>query len=146
LINDNIGKDIYLMVRPQILLYKQALTIDGTNGHVGIGDVTPDATLDVEGTVSIGSSGKVFSEIREITGTTTGANFTILDYPAGYTKANTRVLSCEILYDGSDWLSLGSYDTFSMMVAVEPTYIRLYYKYSSSLAGKSYRLMLMKVE
>ena len=63
------------------------------DGKTGIGDTTPDATLDVEGTVVIGAAGKVFSEIREITGTSAATgNYTSLVYPTGYTRENTRIL------------------------------------------------------
>jgi len=49
----------------------------------------------------IGSAGKVFSEIREITGTnntTTTHNYVVIsvDYPGRYTKENTRVLPLEV--------------------------------------------------
>jgi hypothetical protein len=63
------------------------------DGKVGIGTTAPNATLDVTGTVKFGSSGRVISEIIEITGTTSSfPNFTPLDYPSGYTWDNTRVL------------------------------------------------------
>jgi hypothetical protein len=55
------------------------------SGNVGIGDNTPDASLDVEGTVIIGAAGRVFSEIREITGTTpASAGYLKISYPSDY--------------------------------------------------------------
>ena len=80
------------------------------NGNVGIGDNTPEATLDVQGTVVIGSAGKIFSEIIEFTGTTGGASGThylIVSYPSGYTMTNSRVLSSEINATGPCWVGLG---------------------------------------
>jgi hypothetical protein len=38
-------------------------------GNIGIDTTAPNAQLDFEGTVKIGSGGKIFSEIREMTGT-----------------------------------------------------------------------------
>jgi hypothetical protein len=79
------------------------------DGKVGIGTSTPNATLDVAGTVKIGSSGRVISEIIEITGTTIDSfHGTLVPFPSGYTWDNTRVLSCEVKKWGSRWLTMGA--------------------------------------
>ena len=80
------------------------------NGNVGIGDNTPEATLDVQGTVVIGSAGKIFSEIREVTGL-----LQLQDPIRQYLSLqdiqieNSRVLSVEINYNGANWNTLGMY-------------------------------------
>lgn len=121
-------------------------------GKTGIGDTTPDATLDVEGTVVIGSGGKVFSEIREITGTTSStAEFITFSYPAGYTKDNMRVLSCEINYGGTAWMGLASSSHNSTEIAkvfyyLSSTMIWIYYQANSNFQNRPFRMMVMKVD
>jgi hypothetical protein len=119
------------------------------NGNVGIGDPTPDATLDVEGTVVFGSAGKVFSEIREITGTTSASgSYTTVSYPSGYTITNTRVLSLEINQLGSYWSTFGMYiiGNNSVGCSLSSGSISLYYPNDASYQSKAYRMLLMKVQ
>lgn len=120
-------------------------------GKTGIGDTTPEATLDVEGTVVIGSSGKVFSEIREITGTTLStSNAVIIQYPTGYTKENIRVLSCEINYNGNAWIGLGGTqnpaNSTSNVFYYLGTAIMIYYPMNEYFQNRAYRMLVMKVQ
>ena len=117
--------------------------------NAGFGTSTPNATLDVNGTVQIGSSGRVFSEIIEVTGTTASSgSVTSLAFPSGYTKDNTRVLSVEINYNGTNWNTLGMYYTGSTInVGCSlSTVIYLHYPDVSAYYSRAYRLMLMKVQ
>lgn len=121
-------------------------------GKTGIGDTTPEATLDVEGTVVIGSGGKIFSEIREITGTTSATlNYNNFSYPAGYTIDNIRVLSCEINYAGTAWVGLAGSSNNSNEIAkvfyyLSSSSIWIYYQANSNFQNRAFRMMVMKVE
>lgn len=128
----------------------ERMTILST-GNVGIGDATPEATLDVEGTVVIGSGGKVFSEIREITGTTSASTGLItFSYPAGYTKDNIRVLSCEINYNGVAWIGMGGTNApttnISKLFYYLANSILIYYPDDVSFQNRAFRMMVMKVQ
>lgn len=121
------------------------------NGNVGIGDATPDATLDVEGTVQIGVNGVSFSEIREITGTTGSGGNLSMAYPSGYTKENMRVISLEINYNGNSWVGLGGTDAPTTNVTkvfyyLTTTLIYIYYPSVSQFQSKAFRMLVMKVE
>jgi hypothetical protein len=82
--NDNVNKNIRFAINSGAG-YFTLLTLDATNKRLGINTSTPDASLDVNGTMVVGSAGKIFSEIREITGTTdaTGSS-TAFSFPVGY--------------------------------------------------------------
>lgn len=121
------------------------------NGNVGIGDTSPDATLDVEGTVMLGVNGVSFSELREITGTTgTGGNSTI-PYPSGYTLTNIRILSLEINYNGNSWVGQGGTDNPTTNISkvfyyLTSSNIYIYYPAVSQFQSKAFRMLVMKVE
>jgi len=85
---------------------RNAIAVD--NGNVGINTTTPTAQLDVNGTTKLGSSGTIFNEIREITGTlsSTGTQSTF-SLPSGYTSTNTRVISIEFSYATNYWMGIG---------------------------------------
>ena len=120
------------------------------DGKTGIGDTTPDATLDVEGTVVIGAAGKVFSEIREITGTSAATgNYTSLVYPTGYTRENTRILSAEINYNGTNWNTLGMFNTSApntVGCSLSSTGIHISYPEVAAYQSKAIRILLIKVQ
>ncbi|MBP1663705.1 MAG: Protein of unknown function precursor [Bacteroidetes bacterium] len=121
------------------------------DGKTGIGDTSPEATLDVEGTVVIGSGGKIFSEIREITGTTAGAgNAIVIQYPTGYTKENIRVLSCEINYNGNSWMGLGGTENPTTNISKVFYYlgstIMIYYPANDYFQNRAFRMLVMKVQ
>ena len=121
-----------------------------SDGKTGIGDTTPDATLDVEGTVVIGSGGKVFSEIKEITGTSnTTGNYTSLSFPTGYTMSNTRILSAEINYNGSNWSTLGMFNVASdntVGCSMSSTGIHMSYPDLAAYHSRAIRILLIKVQ
>ena len=121
-----------------------------TDGKTGIGDTTPDATLDVEGTVVIGSGGKVFSEIRELTGTSAATgSYTTLAYPTGYTRDNTRILSAEINYNGTNWNTLGMFNTSApntVGCSLSSTGIHISYPEVAAYQSKAIRILLIKVQ
>ena len=111
------------------------------NGNVGIGTTNPNAKLDVNGSVKIGTNGIVFSEIIELTGTT-GTNRTEISYPSGYNKTNTRIISYQVVdLTGPNWVT--GFD--GLWVALDDSVIKLGHE-SSIFNSQSYRLMLMKVE
>ena len=120
------------------------------DGKTGIGDTTPDATLDVEGTVVIGAAGKVFSEIREITGTSAATgNSSTLGYPSGYTRENTRILSAEINYNGTNWNTLGMFnvsDPNTVGCSLSSTGIHISYPEVAAYQSKAIRILLIKVQ
>ena len=120
------------------------------DGKTGIGDTTPDATLDVEGTVVIGAAGKVFSEIREITGTSAATgNYSTLGYPSGYTRENTRILSAEINYNGTNWNTLGMFNTaadHSVGCSLSSSGINISYPEVAAYQNKAIRILLIKVQ
>ena len=120
------------------------------DGKTGIGDPTPDATLDVEGTVVIGAAGKVFSEIREITGTSAATgNYTSLEYPTGYTRDNTRILSAEINYNGTNWNTLGMFNVssdYTVGCSMSTSGISISYPDLASYHSRAIRILLIKVQ
>ena len=162
LYQDNTRKGILWSVNDDIKLLSDAggvafrtsgidrMTITA-DGKTGIGNTIPQATLDVEGTVVIGSGGKIFSEIREITGTTMGvsSNYVRIPYPIGYTKTNTRVLSLEINYEGTMWAGIG-FDPENLFNKISynmlTTDILIYYPQSSSFQNRAFRMLVMKVQ
>lgn len=121
------------------------------SGSVGIGTTTPAATLDVNGSAKVGSTGTAFTEIKEITGTTgASGNYTQFTFPSGYTLANMRILSCEINYNGNAWVGLGGTGdptgtTAHVFYYITGTTFWLYYPGTSNFQNKAYRVLLMKM-
>ena len=149
--NDNINKNIFFRVRHESG-WDERLTILGSNGNIGIGDITPDASLDVEGTVKVGVNGKSFSELTELTGTTGGLStyYVPVAYPSGYTRVNTRVLSVEINASGDVWVGQGfnNNDVTKIPVSynLSTTEIYVFYPNATQFQSKPFRVLLMKVE
>jgi hypothetical protein len=126
------------------------MTIIG-NGNVGIGVAIPDATLDIQGTIKVGTYGKAINEIREITGTTSATlGYVIFALPAGYTSTNTRVLSVEIFYMNSAWMGLASTsntaDEVALFYQLSGNSIRIYYPNNDYFRDKPFRMILMRVQ
>ena len=122
------------------------------DGKTGIGDTSPEATLDVEGTVVIGTGGKVFSEIREITGTTAGVSsyYVAVPYPTGYTMTNTRVLSIEINAGGNAWVGIG-FDNNNISVIpisynLSASEFYIFYPNLPNCQNRAFRMLVMKVQ
>ncbi len=122
------------------------------DGRVGIGDYTPEATLDVEGTVVIGTEGKLFSEIREITGTTAASGgIKTISYPSGYNMSNIRVLSLEINYKGNSWIGLGGNQQNTtinerIFYYLDSSNIWIYHPPVADFHNRAFRMMVMKVQ
>jgi hypothetical protein len=121
-------------------------------GYVGIGDLTPDASLDVEGTVKIGATGTSFTEIREMTATTGVASTTYitLSLPSGFTSSNTRVLSVEINASGGGWVGLGFNNNNTSNIPVSynmdtSSTITVFYPNQANFQGKPVRILLFKM-
>ena len=120
-------------------------------GNVGVGTTTPAATLDVNGSAKVGASGTVFTEIKEITGTTVASgSFTLIAWPAGYTMTNTRILSCEINYGGNAWVGLGGTTdpngaSGHVFYYNNASNIWLYHQNTSAFTNRAYRILLMKM-
>jgi hypothetical protein len=122
-----------------------------SNGNVGVGDVTPDATLDVEGTVVVGSGGVVFSEIKEITGTLDADGSYSFGYPTGYNMTNMRVLSVEVNYGGNSWTGISSTVNFTtdpvkLFYYLNAGSIYIYYPNLSQYQNRAFRMLVMKVQ
>ncbi len=124
------------------------VVLQDSGGNVGIGTNSPDAKLDVEGTVKVGVNGLVFSEIIELTGITASYdsavdwNYTPFKYPSGYNLNNTRPLSIEINHKGNQWVSNGT----NIHTILEVDYIFIIYPDDSEYRNKPIRMVLMKVE
>ena len=121
-------------------------------GYVGIGDLTPDASLDVEGTVKIGATGTSFTEIREMTATTGAASTTYvtLSLPSGFTSTNTRVLSVEINASGGGWVGLGFNNNNTSNIPVSynmdtSSTITVFYPNQTNFQSKPVRILLFKM-
>jgi hypothetical protein len=132
--------------------YKTMLTIQPSNSRVGINNSRPDATLDINGSLKVGSQGITVSEIIEVTGTTSGADsyYKTFAYPAGYNLTNTRVLSVEINYTGATWVGLGFTngrgDQIPISYNLTSTGITIYYPNLMQFHTRSFRVNLMQVE
>jgi len=138
------------------------LVWNNSNNRLGIGTSTPNATLDVAGTVQIGSYGKIFSEIREITGLTNpsesflgivqNSHYVIFGYPPGYDRNNTRVLSAEIFYNVTEWRTLGynykraGEDPKTLWCSLKEDYILLNYPNIDEFQEVPFRVLLMRVQ
>ena len=163
LYQDNTRKGILWSVNDDIKLLSDAggvafrtsgidrMTITA-DGKTGIGDTSPEATLDVEGTVVIGTGGKVFSEIREITGTTAGVSsyYVAVPYPTGYTMTNTRVLSIEINAGGNAWVGIG-FDNNNISVIpisynLSASEFYIFYPNLPNCQNRAFRMLVMKVQ
>ena len=128
------------------------LTLQHAGGNVGIGSGSPDAKLDVNGTTKLGASGTVFSEIREITGTTHSTNnYVMVSLPSGYNETNTRVISVEINYLNDRWVGLGrKYGQTSLsdnVVSYQTlgTSFYIFYPDHSYYKNKAFRAILIKI-
>jgi hypothetical protein len=117
-------------------------------GNVGINEVVPEASLDVAGDMKLGTSGMIFSQIQEFTGTTGTGHFVTVSYPSGFDMNNTRVLSLEIYFSNAYWASMGT------TLATDPTWktscllgssqIFIYYPDDGGMHSKPFRMVLMK--
>jgi hypothetical protein len=122
------------------------------SGNIGIGDGTPNASLDVEGTVAIGPAGKIFTEIREITGTTSASGRSkTISYPSGYTMSNIRILSLEINYYGNSWVGLGGNQQNTsinerVFYYFDLSNIMIYYPPVAEFQNRAFRMIVMKVQ
>ncbi|MBU0528286.1 hypothetical protein KKF86_00800 [bacterium] len=122
------------------------VVIQDSGGNVGIGTNSPDAKLDIEGTVKVGVNGLMFSGITELTGNTAGSgNTTTLAYLSGYDVNNTRVLAYEIYWNSSHWKTNGRIGE-NTSCFLYSDHIEIAYDYESEYYNKPFRLVLMKVE
>jgi len=120
-----------------------------SSGKVGIGTISPEANLEVNGTTKLGSSGAVFSEIKEFTGTTGTSDAVVVSYPSDYTQTNTRVLSLEIKYENAAWQSMGNkFPNIEVVVScsLHETAIVIHYPDNFRYHNKPFRMILMKME
>ena len=100
--------------------------------------------------IEAGAAGKVFSEIREITGTSAATgNYSTLGYPSGYTRENTRILSAEINYNGTNWNTLGMFNVaadHSVGCSLSSSGINISYPEVAAYQNKAIRILLIKVQ
>ncbi len=148
--NDNVNENIRFAINSGAG-YFTLLTLDATNKRLGINTSAPDAALDVNGTMVVGSGGRVFSEIREITGTTNATgSATSFNFPTGYNRDNTRVLSLEIQFSGLGWMGINGYDDnftdkTGIFYYLGGTFV-FYYPNNANFQGRPYRILVMKVQ
>jgi len=125
-----------------------ALVIEEISGNVGVGTTDPDAKLEVNGDVKIGTSGIKFSEIYEITGTTssTGTS-TSISFPSGYNMDNIRILNLEVIHPTFGWYSLGTTVGLggTLHYIIDVSGITIHYEDIALFKNKEYRILLMKV-
>jgi hypothetical protein len=143
-------------------------------GNVGIGTNDPSATLQVNGTLMVGSGSKLVSAIIEINDTTDATNNYInISLPLGYTVSNTRVLDLAIMssnilatnYYGlgytatngtvsyrmyhSTIIKIKSTEETEALIPIDPIPIKisdnLTIYYPDELKNKPFRVLLMKV-
>ncbi len=112
-------------------------------------DVPEDIT--VEGTAQFGSNGIVFSELREITGTTSSTNkYVVVALPSGYNEDNTHIISLQINYLGDRWTGFGSDNVNSsnnsVSYIINENALYIYYPDLDSYKDKSFRALIMKIE
>jgi hypothetical protein len=126
------------------------MTIDAS-GNVAIGPHLPGATLDVQGSIKFGSNGITFTEIREITGTTSSTYYTVFTLPSGYNETNTRVLSFEINYGDYGWVGLGLQiegspsPVFGVSYLLDGDSMYIYYPGQTYFYAKAFRILVMQV-
>ena len=118
---------------------------------MGIDDITPVSTPDMEGTVKTGTNRLRIAEIRKVTGTTGATNnYVSFSYPSGYTNTNTRVLSLEVNYNSTSWIGPGAINDDGSQVAffynLASSAIIIYYPDITYFKGKPFRMVLMKVQ
>jgi hypothetical protein len=136
-LNDQIGTDI-----------TQANTMAIMGGKVGIGEVAPQAKLDVGGDVKLGTEGVRFLDIREITGTTWdtgGISYynSASGLPNGWEiGTNKYVLSLQI-FDGTRWWLAGS-ENFGANIsfAFDETGLWIYHN-DPDFNDKPWRMIIM---
>ncbi|MDY6801331.1 MAG: hypothetical protein SVU94_08915 [Bacteroidota bacterium] len=94
---------------------------------------------------SILLKGGIMKDFLEVQGTTDPTDpYLYLDYPEGYYKYNTRVLSFEVQYMGQTWMGIGRNGEIS--VGLGETSIYLYYTDAATYKNKPFRLIIAKVE
>jgi len=121
-------------------------------GDVGIGIADPTSTLQVVGDTKFGSNGIAFTELREITGTTSASLYYVsFTLPSGYTEANTRVVSLQINYNGDRWVGLG-YNNQNAATPISPvsylingSTMWVYYPAIAQMHSRAYRILVMQV-
>lgn len=132
--------------------YKNLMTILSSPARVGINNSLPNATLDINGTLKVGTLGISVAEIIEVTGTTglAGTYFKAVDYPTGYTMTNTRILSVEIQATGPCWVGLGftngRTDQVPISYNMTTASIVVFYPDMPQFQSKTVRITMMKVE
>ena len=117
------------------------------DGNVGINNSSPGAKLDVAGDMKLGTSGIVFSQVQEFTGTTGTGHYVTVAYPSGYTRDNTRVLSLEIYFSNNYWASMGTTIQgveYRVSCLLGSSQIYIYYPDDSGMHNKAFRMILMK--
>jgi hypothetical protein len=111
------------------------------NGFTGIGTQSPVAKLQVADNVKLGNNGSPFDEIKELTGDFPLNEYTIdINYPSGYTKENTRVLTFELSSLDNTWFS----QSMSVPVKLFGNFMRLDFPQPNNFYGK-YRMVIMKM-
>jgi hypothetical protein len=112
-------------------------------GNVGVGTTDPSENLQVEGGFKVGASGVVYDEMMELTGQTSSMGYSSnISYPEGYDMENTRVLSCELKYNGTEWISINEHWDYEL----KSTGIKLNHPDAVAYHLTPYRLLIAKVQ
>ena len=134
------------------LYVEDDLEVDGSiyvgSGEVVAGAMTTSGDTTASGGMIVGANGTRFLEILEITGTTsTNSTLTYVDYPAGYTINNTRILSASVKLDSTEDVRYYHGDSSRGVRVYEHTFWQaiIISHSSSTLYGEPFSIVVMKM-
>ncbi|MCB9219926.1 MAG: hypothetical protein H6610_10770 [Ignavibacteriales bacterium] len=120
------------------------------NGLNVSGDVKMNGDAEIDGTVTIGTSGTPITKIVRLK-STNGSPYYSIPYPTGFTKENTYIISCLIRrdygsaveYDNLYWPTIGDDDQVRMSIVLRDIAIVINGG-DAYMAG--YKLVLMRID